>query len=102
MHIDTEEQLEDKLSLPSPDDVVAMRALQGDILVLGVGGKMGPSLARLMQRAINAAGVQKKIIAVARFTDPDFQPRCRQMELKPSPAICWTTARSIACPTCPT
>jgi nucleoside-diphosphate-sugar epimerase len=47
-----------------------MRALQGDILVLGVGGKMGPSLARLMQRSIDAAGVQKKVIAVARFTDP--------------------------------
>ena len=70
MQIDTEEQLEDKLSQPSPDDVAAMRALQGDILVLGVGGKMGPSLARLMQRSIDAAGVQKKIIAVARFTDP--------------------------------
>jgi nucleoside-diphosphate-sugar epimerase len=69
MLIDTEEQLEDKLSQPSPDDVAAMQTLQGDILVLGVGGKMGPSLVRLMQRSIEAAGVQKKIIAVARFTD---------------------------------
>jgi nucleoside-diphosphate-sugar epimerase len=69
MPIDTEEQLEDALSVPSSDDVAAMKSLQGDVLVLGVGGKMGPSLVRLMQRSIQAAGVQKKVIAVARFTD---------------------------------
>ncbi len=69
MLIDTEEQLEEKLSQPSPDDIAAMRALQGDIVVLGVGGKMGPSLVRLMRHAVTEAGVQKRIIAVARFTD---------------------------------
>ncbi len=69
MLIDTEEQLEEKLAQPLPEDLAAMRALQGDILVLGVGGKMGPSLVRLMQRAVTGAGIKKKIIAVARFTD---------------------------------
>ncbi len=69
MPIDTEVQLEEKLSRPSPEDIVAMQAIRGDIIVLGVGGKMGPSLVRLMRRAIVEAGVQKRIIAVARFTD---------------------------------
>ncbi|MGH9617519.1 MAG: NAD-dependent epimerase/dehydratase family protein [Acidobacteriaceae bacterium] len=69
MPIETEEQLEEKLAQPSPADVVAMRALDGDIIVLGVGGKMGPSLVRLLRRAANEAGVKKKIVAVARFTD---------------------------------
>ena len=79
MPIDTEEQLEEKLSQPSPDDIAAMRALQGDIVVLGVGGKMGPSLVRLMRRSVTEAGVQKRIIAVARFTDPTL-PAALQAE----------------------
>lgn len=46
-----------------------MRALDGDVVVLGVGGKMGPSLVRLMRRAANEAGAKNKIIAVARFSE---------------------------------
>ena len=44
-----------------------MGALEGDILVLGAGGKMGPSLARLAQRASEAAGVRRRVIAVSRY-----------------------------------
>jgi hypothetical protein len=51
MQINSEEQLEETLSRPAPADIEAMRALEGDVMVLGVGGKMGPSLVRLMQRA---------------------------------------------------
>ncbi len=69
MTIDTEEQLEERLARPSPADVAAMRALDGDVLVLGVGGKMGPSLVRLMRRASAEAGSKNKIIAVARFSE---------------------------------
>src|SRR5258708_299682 len=49
-----------------------MAALDGDLLILGVGGKMGPSLARLAQRAIDQPGVKKRVIAVARFTNADL------------------------------
>ena len=69
MVIDTEEQLEERLARPTPEDIAAVRALDGDVLVLGVGGKMGPSLVRLMRRAAAEAGVKKRIIAVARFSD---------------------------------
>jgi len=66
--IETVEQLEDLLSLPSEKDVAAMRSLEGDLLILGVGGKMGPSLARRARRAIDLAGVTKRVIGVARFS----------------------------------
>jgi nucleoside-diphosphate-sugar epimerase len=62
-------ELEDCLSEPLAADVEAMRQLPGDLLILGVGGKMGPSLAKLARRAIEKAGVKKKVIAVARFSD---------------------------------
>ena len=68
--IETAEELEEALSRPSSADVAAMAALEGDLLLLGVGGKMGPSLARLARRACFAAGVEKRIIGVARFTAP--------------------------------
>jgi nucleoside-diphosphate-sugar epimerase len=66
--IETVEQLEDLLSRPGEKDVAAMRALEGDLLILGVGGKMGPSLARRARRAIDLAGVSKRVIGVARFS----------------------------------
>jgi hypothetical protein len=43
--------------------------MDGDLLILGAGGKMGPSLAKLARRAADKAGVKKRIIAVARFSD---------------------------------
>ena len=57
------------LSAPTPGVVRALGELPGDIIVLGAGGKMGPSLARMAKRASDAAGVQRKVIAVSRFTD---------------------------------
>ena len=44
--------------------------LEGDILVLGAGGKMGPTLCVLAKNALRAAGVEKRVIAVSRFSDP--------------------------------
>ncbi len=46
-----------------------MSTLEGDLLILGAGGKMGPSLAHLARRAADQAGVKKRVIAVARFTN---------------------------------
>jgi nucleoside-diphosphate-sugar epimerase len=60
--------LEERLSRPGEADVTAASALQGDLMILGAGGKMGPSLARLAQRASRQAGVARRIIAVARFS----------------------------------
>ena len=62
--------LDEYLSAPSGADVTALAALDGDILVLGAGGKMGPSLARLARRASDAAGIVRRVVAVSRFGTP--------------------------------
>jgi nucleoside-diphosphate-sugar epimerase len=41
----------------------------GDVLVLGAGGKMGPSLARRARRAADRSGVRIRVTAVSRFSD---------------------------------
>ena len=69
MSVKTESELEELLSRPDEKTAEVMAALDGDLLILGVGGKMGPSLARLARRACDRAGVRKRIIAVARFTN---------------------------------
>jgi len=67
--ISSEKQLEDLLSEPSPADARAMSGMDGDLLILGVAGKMGPSLARRARRACERAGISKRIIGVARFSE---------------------------------
>jgi nucleoside-diphosphate-sugar epimerase len=62
-------ELEEFLSRPSEADISAMARLDGDLLILGAGGKMGPSLARRARRAADKAGIRKNIIAVARFSE---------------------------------
>ncbi|MBI3876976.1 MAG: NAD-dependent epimerase/dehydratase family protein [Verrucomicrobia bacterium] len=46
-----------------------MRALKSDLLLLGVAGKMGPTLARMAKRASDAAGVKRRVIGVSRFSN---------------------------------
>src|SRR6516162_6467946 len=70
--IDCVEELEDRLAAPSVRDGEAMRRLSGDIIILGAGGKMGPSLARRARRASEAAGVKRRVIAVSRFSNPSI------------------------------
>ncbi len=63
----TEEALEEVLSRPTPGVVELLAGLPSDLLVLGAGGKMGPSLARMARRAL---GDRHRVIAVSRFKDP--------------------------------
>jgi nucleoside-diphosphate-sugar epimerase len=67
---DTLEELEERLSRPTPAVVDLMQALPGDIIILGAAGKMGPSLARMAKRASDEAGTKRRIIAVSRFSTP--------------------------------
>lgn len=66
--IESVEQLEDIMTLPSPRLIESMRALEGDIVILGVGGKMGPTLAILAARAVQASGVERQLTAVSTFS----------------------------------
>ncbi len=59
--------LDDHLSLPDSATSEALAALPGDLIILGAGGKMGPTLARMARRAI--ADPSRRVIAVSRFSD---------------------------------
>src|SRR2546430_17593645 len=73
--IQTVEQLEQRLSEPTERVVEAMRRLPGDIILLGAGGKIGPSLARMARRASDLAGVKRRVIGVSRFSVPNETAR---------------------------
>ncbi|WP_353185802.1 NAD(P)-dependent oxidoreductase [Parapedobacter lycopersici] len=62
-------ELETRMLTPSAALIEDMRRINGDILLLGVGGKMGPSMAQLARRAADAAGTGQRIIGVSRFSD---------------------------------
>ena len=76
-HVRDLDHLEDLLSEPTDGVVDTVRRLEGDVVVLGVGGKMGPSLARMIRRAADEAGVKKRVIGVSRFSSPALP---RQLE----------------------
>jgi nucleoside-diphosphate-sugar epimerase len=65
------EHLEEVMTAPSPVLSAELVALPGDLIILGVGGKIGPSLARLARRA--APG--KRVIGVARFSEPGLREK---------------------------
>lgn len=58
--------LEEFMTRPSQALIDDLAAVEGDIIILGVGGKMGPTLARLAKRA----APEKRVVGVARFSDP--------------------------------
>ena len=66
------DELDDLLSAPSSGVVETMRRVRGDILFLGVGGKMGPTMARMARRATELASVSRRIIGVSRFSASDL------------------------------
>ncbi len=80
--INTVTELEERLSRPTAADVSAMAELDGDLLILGAGGKMGPSLAALARRAADQAKVEKRIIAVSRFADDTLRSQLSSQNIE--------------------
>jgi nucleoside-diphosphate-sugar epimerase len=76
----SETELDDVLSQPRDATVDALRRAPGDVIVLGAGGKMGPTLARMAARAAGTAdgAKRRRVIAVSRFSSSDVQ---RDLEL---------------------
>lgn len=68
--IRNEDELEERLSRPTDADSAAVASLDGPLLILGAGGKMGPTLATRAKRA-----GAKHVIAVARYSSPDLRVR---------------------------
>jgi len=70
--IESETQLDDLLTTPSPALIETMGKLDSDLIILGVAGKMGPTLARLARRALDEAGSKHNVIGVARFSQAEL------------------------------
>ncbi len=67
--------LEARLTEPRPALIDALSAIEGDILILGAGGKMGPTLATLAAKATAASGSSRKVIAVSSWSKPGLRER---------------------------
>lgn len=75
----TNEELEERLSRPTPGVLETLQNLPGDIVILGVAGKMGLTLARMAQRAVEQLGREDKVIGVARFSNPDAEAQLQEV-----------------------
>ena len=73
--ISSVEELEERLSRPSDAAIDALGRAPGDLMILGVGGKMGASLARMAVRACAARGATRRIVGVSRFGDVRIRER---------------------------
>lgn len=62
-----------KMIEPSDELLHDFAQLTGDIIILGVGGKMGPALAKLAKQAIDRTGNKKRVIGVSRFSEQGLQ-----------------------------
>lgn len=80
--IENEEQLEELISRPGDELVDMMSHLDGDIMILGINGKIGPSLATMARRACDLAGVKKKIIGVDRQKNPEHQENFDRLKIE--------------------
>ncbi|WP_417392710.1 NAD-dependent epimerase/dehydratase family protein [Gimesia sp.] len=63
------EQLDELLSRPTPQVIQSLQQTSGDMILLGIAGKMGPTLARMILRGDEAAGIKRRVIGVSRFSD---------------------------------
>jgi nucleoside-diphosphate-sugar epimerase len=79
--IDSEEQLDELLVSPSVAVIESISKLSDPLIILGAGGKMGPTLAVMAHRAAQAAGINLRVIAASRFRNPVAQS--------------WLTARGV-------
>lgn len=76
--IRNEQELEDLLSNPSQKLIDTLVSLDGDISILGVGGKMGPTLARMAKRA----APNKRVIGVARFSEVGLKEKLEGWDIE--------------------
>lgn len=72
------EELEQQLSEPTDDVLAMMDRIEGDVVILGVGGKMGPTLARMVRRASDRAGTRRRVVGVSRFSSPSQESQLQE------------------------
>jgi len=72
------EELDEILSRPYPETIEDLRGVDGDFIVLGAGGKIGPSLVEMLARAMAEVDPSRRIYAVSRFTRREAASRLRR------------------------
>lgn len=77
-----EDQLEELLSRPGSEVAEMFSRLDGDIMFLGITGKIGPSLSHMAMRACEKAGVKKHIVGVSRHGNKEQQQRFEKMGIE--------------------
>jgi nucleoside-diphosphate-sugar epimerase len=82
MIIASEPELEELLSRPNEADVELMKRLDGPLVILGAGGKMGPTLARRAARAAEEGGSNCRVIAVSRYSSEGARARLDQWDVE--------------------
>jgi len=78
----SEAELDDLLTTPTESTVAAVSRLDGDLMLLGAGGKMGPSLAALAKRSLESAGLPHRVICVSRFGSGDIASLLREQGIE--------------------
>ncbi|MFC4025072.1 NAD-dependent epimerase/dehydratase family protein [Oceanobacillus longus] len=78
----TIDELEQFMTIPSEALINDLKKIDGDILILGIGGKMGPTLAKMTKRAIDQAGLDKQVIGVSRFSSGNLREDLEKYGIK--------------------
>ena len=77
--IQSVEDLEEELSRPTSGVIKTLQSIDGDVVILGAGGKMGPTLARMVRRAFDTLGQSsRRVIAVSRFSSAEASNSLKQ------------------------
>lgn len=80
--IKDEKELEELLSRPEKEITKVFKRLDGDIIFLGIAGKIGPSLARMARRACDEAGAKKRVIGVSRFRNLEEKKQLEELGIE--------------------
>ena len=80
--IHTEEQLDEVLTRPGPALVKFMSSISSPLVILGAGGKMGPTVAVLAKRAAEAASQPMDVVAVSRFSHGSARQRMEEQGVR--------------------
>ncbi len=81
--ITSEAELVEALSRPTAGVLATLRAVPGDVLVLGAGGKMGPTLARMLSRAVKQLADGRRVYAASRFSAASTEESLRNCGVLP-------------------
>lgn len=95
------DDLETALSTPTSGVLETLSRLSGDVMVLGSGGKMGPTLVRMLGRAKAALGDDRNIFAVSRYSSVSARQSVEQSDAIPIPCDLSNRAAVASLPEAP-